>query len=179
MGKTKAPACACIPLWDSRDRLMREASSAWCPTRPTSLLSPVLLLLIVFYLHLHQSGSVQTFPVLSSVHVNKCTNPQYTIGAVLCKRDSSPLCGTLLMGTSPQLRLMRMTLTSQHSLSTNANYNSHPVLTGGNVAHSIAGQPPTSHPLFWVLSSHAALALSPCFSQLTPRGRLWDAVTFV
>lgn len=113
--------------------------------RPSSFLS-----FLFFFLHLHQLCSVSfcTSLVLSSLHVNKYTLPKYPIGVVLCKCDSSLLCSALLMGTSRQLSLMRTTLTSQHPLSTPANYKSHPALTGGSVAPSTASQPPTSHPPF-------------------------------
>lgn len=75
------------------------------------------------------------------------------------------------MGTSRQLSLMRVTLTSQHALSTTANYNSHPELTGGNVAPSMASQLPTFHPRFWVSSSHAALAEPLLHPARPPGGR--------
>lgn len=102
------------------------------------------------------------------------------MGAVACERDSGPPRSALLMGTSRRLSLIRLTLTTQHPLPTPANYNPLPAPTGGDVAPSMASQPPThSHPALCMLSSHIALAEAPLHLARSPGGRLGDAVTFV
>lgn len=92
VGNTKAPAHALIPLSPLRQQRQRrrEAASSSCPTRPTSFFrcpSPISLIPVfspsVLRLPKLCYVSSCTSPMLSSLHVNKCTHPQYIIEAGL------------------------------------------------------------------------------------------------
>ncbi len=86
------------------------------------------------------------------------------------------LCSAVLMGTSRQLSLIRVTLTSQHLLQLLSITipTLHPLEAMWHPAWPATPPPPAC----WVLSSHIALA-EPLLQPAPSPGRLWDALTFV
>lgn len=109
-----------------------------------------------------------TGSVLSSVHVNKCTHPEYIILVVHAVQRAADRHFT---PAQPHQSDTDIPATP----STTVNYNPRPAPTAGDVAPSMASQLPP--PPSWVLSY--CLGRAPASAGSFPQGGLRDALTFV
>lgn len=148
------------------------------------LLSPFPLPLILLFflvspnvLRLRRKCAVSscTSSMLSSLHVNK--HPKCIIGTVLYVHAVQHAADGLVTPAKAHQSDTDVPVPP----STTVNYNPHPAPTGGDVAPSMDSNQPHPHPPACCAGCCLVILAwqSPRFSQLLPRGRLQDTLTFI